>query len=152
MPGSVRGSVRGSVLDVGCGAGAIGIAAASLGAGSVDLVDVNLHAVQAAAENIRRNGLGQCRALGGDVFGASGDQRYDLIVSNPPFHRGKIVDYAVADRLIAEASNHLRPGGSLIIVANAFLAYGQRMERIFDHVETLVATRQYHVLMATQPR
>lgn len=152
VAGSVRSSVRGSVLDVGCGAGVIGIAAAQLGARSVDMVDVSLLAVQAAAENIRRLGLAQCRALAGDVYSACDGERYDLIVSNPPFHRGKIVDYTVADRLIAEASAHLRPGGSLVIVANAFLAYGQRMERVFGAVETLVANRQYHVLRGTGPR
>lgn len=152
MPDHVRGSVRSSVLDVGCGAGPIGIAAACLGAGSVDLVDVNLHAVAAAAENIRRHGLVACRALAGDVYSASDGERYDLVVSNPPFHRGKIVDYTVADRLIAGAPAHLQPGGALLIVANAFLAYGQRLERVFGTVDTLVATRQYHVLMGADPR
>ncbi len=139
------------VLDVGCGAGIIGILAHALGASDVDLVDANLLAVEAAARNLQRLGV-PGRAFASDVYSAVQGERYDLIVSNPPFHRGKEVDTAVADRLIDEAPAHLRPGGSLLIVANAFLAYGKRMSQVFHHVETVAATRQYHVLLARDPR
>lgn len=145
-------TLSGRVLDAGCGAGAIGVAAAYRGADLVDMTDVNLLAIQAANENIRRLGLVQCRAYAGDLFSGSGNERYDLIVSNPPFHRGKAIDLTVADRLIAGAPGHLRPGGSLLIVANAFLAYGKRMERVFTRVETVAATRQFQVQRASDPR
>lgn len=138
--------MEGKVLDIGCGAGIIGVVAAIRGAKAVDLTDANLLAVEAAAENIRRLDLATCHAFTSDVFDSVGDTRYDLIVSNPPFHRGKAIDYTVADRLIAEAPAHLTRGGSLLIVANAFLAYGKRMERVFQRVEVVNATKQYHVL------
>jgi 16S rRNA (guanine1207-N2)-methyltransferase len=92
------------------------------------------------------------RAIASDVFTGVDGERYDLIVSNPPFHRGKQVDYSVADRLIGQAPAHLLAGGHLLIVANAFLAYGKQMEGVFQHVETVAATKQYHVLMAAGPR
>ncbi|MBA3274971.1 MAG: class I SAM-dependent methyltransferase [Chloroflexia bacterium] len=149
---ALPGQMAGNVLDVGCGAGVIGISAATLGADRVDMVDVNLLAVQAANESVRRLGLTACRAYPGDVFSGAGGERYDLIASNPPFHRGKAIDFTVADRLIAETPAHLRPGGSLLIVANAFLACGKRLERVFAQVETVTATRQYHVLRASEPR
>lgn len=138
------------VLDVGCGAGVIGIAASRRGAAAVDMVDANLLAVQASARNLSRLGMAG-RAVASDVFSAVAGERYDLIVSNPPFHRGKQVDYSVADRMIADAPVHLGKGGRLLIVANAFLAYGRRMERVFRTVETIAATRQYHVLRASDP-
>jgi len=139
------------VLDVGCGAGAIGIAASLHGASAVDLVDANLLAIAAAARNLERLGISG-RAIASDVFDAVSDKKYDLIVSNPPFHQGKQVDYSVADRLINEAPRHLLPGGRLLVVANAFLAYGKQLGRVFRQVETVAATRQYHVLLATDPR
>ena len=148
-----------SVLDVGCGSGAIGIAAARAGAHAaasrVDLVDASLLAVAAAQENLARQvsaATPHARAFTSDVYAAVGDNRYDLIVSNPPFHRGKETDRSVADRLIREAPRHMLPGGSLLIVANAFLAYGRRMSEVFGHVETVAATRQYHVIAARDPR
>ncbi len=139
------------VLDVGCGAGIIGIAASRGGVGHVDLVDANLLAVEVSERNLERLGVSGC-ALASDVFSGIPNERYDLIMSNPPFHRGKQVDYSVADRLIGEAPEHLTRGGRLLIVANAFLAYGKQMERVFRQVETVAATRQYHVLVGTEPR
>jgi 16S rRNA (guanine1207-N2)-methyltransferase len=140
------------VLDAGCGAGVIGLLAARLGAGRVDLVDASLLAVTAARKNVARLGVAGARVLASDVYDAVPGERYDLIVSNPPFHRGKAIDLAVADRLIREAPAHLHPGGSLLIVANAFLAYGKRMDRVFRQVETVAASRQYHVISARDPR
>lgn len=144
--------LNGTVLDVGCGAGVIGFTCAWRGADRVDLVDANLLAVQTVERNLGQPGLESCRVLASDVYSAVPDERYDLIVSNPPFHRGKAVDFTVADRLIDEAPRHLNPGGSLLLVANAFLAYGKRMERVFRQVETVAATRQYHVLRASDAR
>lgn len=141
------------MLDVGCGAGVIGFEAARSGAAYVDLVDTNLLAVEAASRNLARLGV-VGRAFASDVFSAVGGagEQYDLIASNPPFHRGKQIDYSVADCLIEEAPVHLTPDGRLLIVANAFLAYGKQMEKIFRHVETVASTRQYHVLAAETPR
>lgn len=139
------------VLDIGCGAGVIGIAASRMGAAHVDLVDTNLLAIEAASRNIARLKI-PGRVLASDVYNAVHGERYDLIVSNPPFHRGKQVDLSVADRLIAEAPAHLQPGGRILIVANAFLAYGKQMHHVFRRVETTAATRQYQVLQASEPR
>jgi 16S rRNA G1207 methylase RsmC len=41
---------------------------------------------------------------------------------------------------------------TLLIVANGFLRYGRKMERVFRTIETVVATRQYHVIRASDPR
>lgn len=139
------------VLDVGCGIGVIGIQASRLGAAHVDCVDANLLAVNTASRNLERLGVAG-RVFASDVFSAVSGTRYGLIVSNPPFHRSKQVDYSVVERLIREAPRHLMPDGRLLIVANAFLAYGKQMEKEFRHVETIAATRQYHVLAADNPR
>jgi 16S rRNA (guanine1207-N2)-methyltransferase len=152
LPDQFPDRLTGSVLDVGCGMGVIGITASRLGAERVDMVDASLLAVAAARKNVARLGVAGACVLASDVYDAVPGERYDLIVSNPPFHRGKAIDLAVADRLIREAPAHLHPGGSLLIVANAFLAYGKRMDRVFRQVETVAASRQYHVISARDPR
>jgi 16S rRNA (guanine1207-N2)-methyltransferase len=141
-----------SVLDVGCGAGVIGFTALVKGAGRTDLTDVNLLAVAACRRTIAEHGFANARVVAGDVYGAVGEERYDLIVSNPPFHQGKAIDFTMPERLIDEASRHLTAGGRLLIVANAFLAYGRRMDERFRSVRIVAATRQYHVLEARDPR
>ena len=137
-----------SVLDAGCGAGAIGVVAARRGAGSVTMTDVNLLAVAVAKRNANLADI-PVEVIAGDVYSGVQGRRFDIIASNPPFHRGKVVDYDMPQRLIAEAREHLNPGGRLIIVGNAFLPYDKVMREHFAEVEVIAATRQYRVFSAT---
>lgn len=73
---SLRGGER--VLDYGCGSGILAIAAARLGAASVDAVDVDPDAVEAAAMNARLNEV-KLRALAPESLPAAS---YDLVLSN----------------------------------------------------------------------
>ena len=79
-------SVR-RVLDLCTGSGCIGIAAAvHLPDAKVDLADVSAAALQVAARNLGAHGLEErVRVLESDLFDALGGQRYDVIVSNPPY-------------------------------------------------------------------
>lgn len=136
-----------TVLDVGCGAGVIGVVAGRRGAGAVTMTDVNLLAVAAARRNAPLAGV-PVDVVAGDVYSGVAGRRFDLIVSNPPFHQGKMVDYAMPQRLIAEAGEHLAPGGRLVLVANAFLPYDRLMRERLGEVAVVAATRQYRVLAA----
>jgi 16S rRNA (guanine1207-N2)-methyltransferase len=137
------------VLDVGCGYGMIGLAAARLGAAHVELVDANLLAVAAAGENITRNGIVQARAFASDGVPDGAARRYDLVVSNPPFHVGKSVDGDIARAFIERAQQALEPRGQLILVANQFLRYDQVLHATFEHVTCLASNRSYRVWSAT---
>ncbi|MGC9360196.1 MAG: methyltransferase, partial [Anaerolineae bacterium] len=84
---SIPADVR--VLDLGCGWGAIGVhAAGQAHAGNVTLVDVNALAVRSAGETLHANGIENARVVLGDGAKAAGPGPYDLVLSNPPFHRG----------------------------------------------------------------
>lgn len=134
-----------SVLDVGCGVGVIGVVAGRRGAASVTMTDVNLLAIASTNRNAALTDA-PVDVVAGDVYGGVRGRRFDLIVSNPPFHHGKIVDYDMPQRLIVEAKDHLNPNGRLVIVANAFLPYDRHMREQFNNVEIVASTRQYRVL------
>lgn len=134
------------VLDVGCGYGLIGLVAERRGAMQVDMVDVNTLAIAAARENIRRNGCTNSRALVSDGLHMVHEQ-YDLVVSNPPFHVGKSIDYDIAHALIADARRVLVPDGTLLIVANVFIRYEELMRSTFKKVDCVAENGQYRVLM-----
>lgn len=74
------------ILDLCCGGGCIGLAAAHYGSAHVDLADIDESALVLAADNRDRLGL-QARVdiVASDLFAALEGRRYDLILSNPPY-------------------------------------------------------------------
>ena len=136
------------VLDLGCGAGAIGLAAAMLAPrGQVTLLDATPAAVRLAAINAALNGLTNTEAVLSDAYGAVAGQRFDVIATNPPFHEHGRTSRVVAERFIREAPAHLRPRGRLYVVANAFLPYEAVARAVFGDVEVPATNARYKVLL-----
>ena len=124
-------------LDLCTGSGCIGIAmAAHNPRWHVDLVDVDEHALHLARENIGLHQLGgRVRTIRSDLFAGLQGERYDLIVSNPPYvtaqefaalppeyrHEPRLglvagedgLDFAL--RILREAPRYLGEDGLLIV-------------------------------------
>lgn len=113
------------VLDLGCGAGVLGAWAAARGA-DVTLLDADLSSVLSAQATLSANGL-EGKVLHSDVDAALSDDRYDLVISNPPFHVGRGMVLDVAAEFLAAAGRRLHPGGRLVFVANEFLPYEKHL-------------------------
>jgi release factor glutamine methyltransferase len=76
---------RGHVLDMGTGSGAIAVALAHTRPDAqVTALDVSAAALDVARANAARNGA-TVRFLQSDWFAVLGDERFNLIVSNPPY-------------------------------------------------------------------
>jgi release factor glutamine methyltransferase len=120
-----------AVLDLCTGSGAIAVSAARAGAGRVVAADLSRRAVATAQLNAIINGAGRrVRARRTDLYGSI-DERFDFIVSNPPYVPGRDPDEArgvsrawhagpdgraLLDPLIVGAPAHLKPGGMLLVV------------------------------------
>jgi 16S rRNA (guanine1207-N2)-methyltransferase len=79
------------------------------------------------------------------------DKKYDLIISNPPFHQGAGVKQLLepTKRMIKETCSHLTKNGSLIIVANSFLAYADVLKESFKEVKVIDQNNKYKVYFAS---
>ena len=126
-----------SVLDLCCGSGCIGIACAyAFPLALVDLADISPAALDVATRNIERHDLeGRVRALRADVYDGLDGERYDLIVSNPPYvssaeMQGLPDEYRhepelgleagddgmdVVARILAGGAEYLSPGGIMVV-------------------------------------
>ncbi|MCL5101383.1 MAG: methyltransferase, partial [Candidatus Parvarchaeota archaeon] len=71
------------IADFGCGNGILGIGAALLGAGTVDMYDIDKRMVELANSNVEKINIANCKAYRKDFFDVT--DRYDTIISNPPF-------------------------------------------------------------------
>jgi release factor glutamine methyltransferase len=133
------------VADVCTGSGILAVLAALHGAAAT-AVDVSRRALLAARLNARLNGVG-VRAVRGDLLAPLTGERFDLIVSNPPYVpaaadtsvRGAARAWAggpdgraLLDRLCAEAPRRLRPYGALLIVHSSLLGEERTLERLTD--------------------
>jgi release factor glutamine methyltransferase len=124
------------VLDVCAGSGALAVRAALGGPREVTAIDVSRRAVAAIRVNAVLNGV-RVRALHGDLFAPVAGERFDAIVSNPPYVPSPTDELpaagleraweagrngrALIDRICAAAPAHLRPGGALLVVHSALL-------------------------------
>jgi methylase of polypeptide subunit release factors len=112
------------VLDLGTGTG-IGALAASRRAASVLAVDVNPEAVGCARLNLALNRQQAAfEVVQGNLFEPVGEQRFDVVLFNPPFFRGEPKDLAdrawhspdIAERFAKELADHLTASGFGVVV------------------------------------
>ena len=143
LPASGKTVTR--ALDVGCGDGILTAWLARQGC-EVTAGDINAFAVEATRRTLAANRLSG-RVVQSDVYDRL-DATFDAIVSNPPFHQERAIDYGPAERLIREAPTHLVGGGSLTLVANAFLPYPEWLRAAFGDFEVLADDRRFRVYRA----
>jgi ribosomal protein L3 glutamine methyltransferase len=133
------------ILDLCTGSGCIGIACAyAFPDAEVQLSDISFDALAVAEENIQQHDLGdRVFAMQSDLFDSLVGQKFDLIVSNPPYvdaddlatmppeyHAEPEIGLGSGDdgldftrRLLHEASDYLTDDGVLIVeVGNSWVA------------------------------
>jgi release factor glutamine methyltransferase len=122
----VRGDAE--VLDMGTGSGVCAVFAARH-ARRVVAVDINGAAVRCASINARLNQLEhRIETRQGDLFVPVADERFDLVLFNPPFLSGTPRDDRdrawrssdIAERFAAGLRAHLKPGGSALVLLSSF--------------------------------
>jgi len=147
------------MLDLCTGSGCIGIACAlAFDESEVVLSDISPEALAIARRNIERHGVGdRVSALQSDLFAALSGERFDLIVSNPPYvdardmdelppefrHEPRLALAAGDDGLdlvrtmLREAAEHLTDDGLLVVeVGNSWEALEQAFQDVpFTWVE-----------------
>jgi 16S rRNA (guanine1207-N2)-methyltransferase len=137
------------VLDLGCGTGLAGLAAARrANKGQVVLTDADVRACESASRTLEANGVTNSIVLLGDCGSAVLDHRFDVVITNPPFHQDTGVEYVVGRQFVRDAAEVLSPGGRLFLVANRFLAYTDTIREVFGDATTAYSDNSYHVLSA----
>jgi 16S rRNA (guanine1207-N2)-methyltransferase len=142
-----------TVLDLGCGYGIVGlIAAGKARQGRVYLADSSVVAVEAARRTLALNGVTGAEVRLSDSVAAVRDVRFDVVVTNPPFHQGRQTDYAVAHQFIRDAAAVLQRRGRLYVVANRFIRYEEQISEHFHQVDVVYEDNFYRVLLAVRPK
>lgn len=120
------------VLDIGCGSGAVAIAAALRAEGiTAHAIDTNPRAVEATEWGARRNELSTVTAAL-DCDGRSVEPgTFDLAVGNPPYYS----NFRITELFITIACRSLKPDGECLLVTKMPEWYVNNLPRWFEHIE-----------------
>lgn len=138
--------IEGSIVDLGCGYGPIGISLAKAYPDQkLILSDVNQRAVDLAKRNIKQNQLTNAEVFLSDQFESLPDQLYDAVVVNPPIRAGK----KIVHEMFEAAYRYLKTSGELWVVIQKKQGAPsalKKMEAIFSEVEVVEKNNGYFVI------
>jgi 16S rRNA (guanine1207-N2)-methyltransferase len=146
--------LRGRVADFGAGYGYLAsqIVARCLHVSCIDLYEAEARALEPARLNVQHAIRESGRDVAFNVYWhdvTTGiDQRYDVVVSNPPFHQGRADLPDLGRAFIARAANALVSQGRLLLVANRHLPYESTLAIHFEHIRTLIEQDGFKVIEA----
>lgn len=134
-------------LDVGCGYGTIGLTIARFFPEiHMDMVDVNLRALDLARQNQTINSVKNAEIFASDVYNNI-DKKYDIIISNPPIRAGKKVVHAI----VVGAKDYLKEGGSVWCVIQkkqGAPSLMKALEETFPEVHIRSKEKGYYIIQA----
>ncbi|MHA8110711.1 class I SAM-dependent methyltransferase [Lactobacillaceae bacterium Melli_B4] len=139
----------GSILDLGCGYGPIGLALAKLHPDrNFTMVDVNNLALSLAELNAKQNHVDNVTIKNSDGYANVADQ-FAGVITNPPVRAGK----QVVDDMITGALDHLVSGGRLTVVLQkkqGAPSAKKLMTNTFGNCKVLKRDKGYYILESTK--
>jgi 16S rRNA (guanine1207-N2)-methyltransferase len=139
--------LSGSLLDLGCGYGPIGIVLGKINRIELTMSDVNKRALEYAERNCIDNGV-KAKIVHSDSF-QNIKKSFNQITINPPIHAGK----AVLFEMYEKSHEHLLPDGKLYIVIqkkHGALSTIKKLQEIFDNCDMIYKRKGYFVLASTK--
>lgn len=132
------------VLDIGCGAGCVGLALAmSEPSIKVHSVDSHARAVSCTQASAQLNGLANVTVELNSTGEYADAGAFDMALANPPYY----ADNSIAELFIAAAKRSLRPGGRLFAVTKRPKWYDEHVAAEWaDYACT--PSKDYHVVAA----
>ncbi|MEV0586944.1 methyltransferase [Nonomuraea sp. NPDC050310] len=141
----------GRVVDLGCGNGVVGLAAALSGTPEeVLFLDESYQAVASAEATFRDNCDGKAEFVVGDGLSGFPPGSVDFVLNNPPFHSHRGVTDGTAWRMFTGARAALRRGGELWVVGNRHLGYHVKLRRLFGNCEVVAGDPKFVVLRSVR--
>lgn len=133
-----------SLLDVGCGVGVMGIILGKVNNNlNITMTDVNVRALSLAKKNAQLNDV-SVKIIESNLYEHI-DDKFDLIISNPPIRAGKKVIYA----LYSDARNFLNINGELWIVvrkqqgAKSTIEY---LKTLYEDVSVVARDKGFYII------
>jgi 23S rRNA (guanine1835-N2)-methyltransferase len=151
------------LVDLGCGTGVLGTAAARYNTELVTLFcDESWLATESAKQtflanfdkrNISdKNAIEQAEFITADCLAGLNNNSFDHILCNPPFHQQNVQTLSIANQMFKQSAEKLKPTGELRVVANRHLKYRPMLNSYFELVEIISNDPKFVVWLAKKPK
>mgnify|MGYP000060338364 FL=1 len=138
-----------TIFDLGCGNGALGIAASQMNKDAhILFCDESYLAVKSAEQSFNNNHISNPASFKAMDCLSDEQQKADLILCNPPFHQNNTVGTHIALRMFQQAQQHLTEQGELRVVGNRHLDYHIPLKRLFKTVNILDSNKKFSIYQA----
>ncbi|MFC7216640.1 methyltransferase [Streptomyces polyrhachis] len=140
------------VIDLGCGNGILGTAAAAANPRAhVTFTDESHQAIASAKATWQANTPeAQADFHVTDALTDIPTASADVVLNNPPFHSHQATTDRTALRMFQDAHRVLRQGGELRVVGNRHLGYHEHLKRIFGNCTVIASNAKFVVLKAAK--
>ena len=134
-----------NVLDLACGNGVIAAYIQKQNPKTqLAVLDDNFLAIASAKLNLGKENINYHWS---DTVTACRDQKFDLILCNPPFHFEYENTIDISLQLFKEAKNALKQNGAFYIVANTHLNYRTHLIKLFKEVSQVTESGKFEVIL-----
>ncbi len=137
----------GSLLDLGCGYGYLTMRLLQHATFTrIIATDNNATAVMACTKNLKANALSIEFKVIADDCAASLKEKFDLIVCNPPFHKGFDTEKSLTDLFPSRTAQLLNPAGTAFFVVNNFIPIEKTARKYFSRIKICAKNNQFTVV------
>jgi 23S rRNA (guanine1835-N2)-methyltransferase len=143
------------IVDLGCGNGVVGIAAAEMNKNAtIVFTDESYMAVESARLNFIEHfaDTRDAEFLQTDCLTGVDDNSVDMVLCNPPFHQDHVITDAIAWRMFHQSFDKLRNGGELWVIGNRHLGYHAKLKRLFGNVEVVASNSKFSIMKTVRYR
>jgi 16S rRNA (guanine1207-N2)-methyltransferase len=139
-----------SILDLGCGYGWIFLNLASYipedkyNLLTVTATDNNAAAIQCATANAQLSPL-NIHVIADDCA-IHIDDKFDLILCNPPFHQGFTHSKALTEKFLQQTRRHLKPNGIAVFVINEFIQLPKQHLATFEGSKVIAQAQGFKIV------
>ncbi|QFQ32502.1 16S rRNA (guanine(1207)-N(2))-methyltransferase RsmC [Buchnera aphidicola (Aphis fabae)] len=140
-------NIHGEILDIGCGSGFLSAYLLKKSPNSfVTMIDNKESAILSSQETLVSNQL-KAQVLSSNLY-SNISNKFDLIISNPPFHDDLKVNFNIINNIIIDAVKYLKYRGELRFVVNSCFNYDFILKKNFKKFSIINKTSLYKVYQA----
>ena len=136
--------ITGTILDLGCANGVIGIKAQTLNPlAKMIFTDESSMAVESARANYQQFFGQPADFKWTNCYEGQPKNSIDCVLCNPPFHQNNTIGDFIAWQMFKDSYDSLKPKGVIRVIGNSHLGYQIKLKKIFGNSQIIATNSKF---------